>query len=161
MAPRHWSDMQQQTRRSFLIGAAAIPAATQLAQAQSKALSAADDALLEDISKRSFQFFWEMSDPKTGVTRDKTNLDGTLVEGNARDVGSTGATGFGVTALCIGAERGWIARDKARERVLNTLRFYADQAKDEHGWFYHFINVKTGERHTNSEVSVSDSTWLY
>ncbi len=84
-----------------------------------------------------------------------------MVEGSARDVGNTGATGFGVTALCIGAERGWISRDKARDRVLNTLRFYADQAKDEHGWFYHFINVITGERNGTSEVSVSDATWLF
>jgi hypothetical protein len=153
--------MREHTRRSFLLGAAGLPAISQLAQAQPKPLSAADDALLEDISKRSFEFFWEMSDPHTGVTRDKTNLDGTLVEGNARDVGSTGATGFGVTALCIGAERGWIARDKARERVRNTLSFYADQARDEHGWFYHFINVVTGERNGTSEVSVSDATWLF
>ena len=89
------------------------------------------------------------------------HLDGQPVEDTARDVGSTGATGFGVTALCIGAERGWIARDKARERVRNTLSFYADKAKDEHGWFYHFINVVTGERNGTSEVSVSDATWLF
>src|SRR5580692_7750972 len=61
----------------------------------------------------------------------------------------------------IGAARGWIARDKARERVRDTLSFYADQAKDEHGWFYHFINVVTGERNGTSEVSVSDATWLF
>jgi hypothetical protein len=157
--------MQKQTRRSFIAGAAGLPAVAQLAHAQNRAqpqaLTAAQDAFLEDISHRSFQFFWEQSDPHTGVTRDKTGLDGALVEGSARDVGSTGATGFGVTALCIGAERGWISRDKARERVLNTLRFYADQAKDEHGWFYHFINVITGERNGTSEVSVSDATWLF
>jgi hypothetical protein len=157
--------MQKQTRRSFIAGAAGLPAIAQLTHAQNRAqpqgLTAAQDAFLEDISHRSFQFFWEQSDPHTGVTRDRTGLDGALVEGSARDVGSTGATGFGITALCIGAERGWISRDKARERVLNTLRFYADQAKDEHGWFYHFINVITGERNGTSEVSVSDDTWLF
>ena len=124
-------------------------------------LSRDDQALLEDISHRSFQFFWEQSDPHTGITRDKTRLDGKPNDYPTRDVGSTGATGFGVTALCIGAERGWIPRNEARERVLNTLRFYADKAKDEHGWFYHFINVVTGERNGTSEVSVSDSTWLF
>jgi hypothetical protein len=124
-------------------------------------LSRDDQTLLEDMERRSFQFFWEQSDPNTGITRDKSTLAGQPVEGKARDVGSTGATGFGVTALCIGAERGWIARDKARERARNTLRFYADKAKDEHGWFYHFINIQTGERNGTSEVSVSDSTWLY
>jgi hypothetical protein len=124
-------------------------------------LSREDRALLEDISHRSFQFFWEQSDPNTGITRDRTRLDGQPNDYKARDVGSTGATGFGLTALCIGAERGWITRAQARDRVLKTLRFYADQAKVEHGWFYHFINVVTGERNGTSEVSVSDATWLF
>jgi hypothetical protein len=119
-----------------------------------------DQALLDDISHASFLFFWEQSDPNTGITRDRTRLDGKPNDYPARDVGSTGATGFGLTALCIGAERGWITRAQARERVLHTLRFYANQAKDEHGWFYHFINVVTGERNGTSEVSVSDATWL-
>ena len=123
-------------------------------------LSREDEALLEDVSHRSFQFFWEQSDPNTGITRDRTRFDGMLAETRA-DVGSTGATGFGLTALCIGAERKWIPREQARERARATLKFYADRPKDEHGWFYHFIDVKTGERSGNSEVSVSDSTWLY
>ena len=125
------------------------------------ALSKADEALLEDISHASFLFFWEQSDPNTGITRDRTRLDGKPNDYPRRDVGSTGATGFGLTALCIGAERGWITRAEARERTLRTLRFYADKAKDEHGWFYHFINVVTGDRDGTSEVSVSDSTWLF
>ena len=129
--------------------------------ARAAALSRDDEALLEDISHGSFLFFWEQSDPNTGVTRDRTRLDGKPNDYAARDVGSTGATGFGLTALCIGAERGWISRDQARERVLHTLRFYADQAKDEHGWFYHFLNVITGQRNGTSEVSVSDATWLF
>src|ERR1700683_290582 len=99
--------MQKQTRRAFIAGAAGLPAIAPHCyspnRAQPQALSAAQDAFLEDISHRSFQFFWEQSDPHTGVTRDKTGLDGALVEGSARDVGSTGATGFGLTALCIGA----------------------------------------------------------
>jgi len=125
------------------------------------ALSKADEALLEDISHASFLFFWEQSDPNTGITRDRTRLDGKPNDYPNRDSGSTGATGFGLTALTIGAERGWITRPEARERALHTLRFYADKAKDEHGWFYHFINVATGERFGTSEVSVSDSTWLF
>jgi hypothetical protein len=129
--------------------------------ARPAALSKTDEALLEDMEHASFLFFWEQSDPKTGITRDRTRLDGKPNDYPARDVGSTGATGFSLTALCVAAERGWIPRAEARERVLNTLRFYADQAKDEHGWFYHFLNVITGERNGNSEVSVSDSTWLF
>src|SRR5438067_22935 len=109
-------------------------------------LSAEDDAFLEELSRRSFQFFWDASDPNTGVTREHIYWDGSPYPAEKRDVGSTGATGFGITALCIAAERGWIARDQARQRALNTLRYYADRAPREHGWFYHWLNVVSGER---------------
>ncbi|HTS27848.1 MAG TPA: hypothetical protein VMH81_18365, partial [Bryobacteraceae bacterium] len=46
----------------------------------------------------------------------------------------------------IGAEHGWVAREEARRRALNTLRYYADRAPQEHGWFYHWLNVASGER---------------
>lgn len=137
-----------------------------------------DDVFLEDLSHRSFQFFWDATDPNTGITREHMNTDGTPFEPTRRDVGSTGATGFGITALCIGAERGWVPRDQARQRALNALRYYADRAPQEHGWFYHWLNVVNGERtganfdtavlplpagrkmaRPKSEVSVSDSTW--
>src|SRR5215469_13879736 len=52
-----------------------------------------------------------------------------------RDVGSTGATGFGITALCIAADRVWVPREKARQRALNTVQYYAERAPNEHGWF--------------------------
>jgi len=145
-------------RRDFLgAGAAGLWAASTNAAVP---LSREDDALLGEMERRSFSFFWEQSDPKTGITRDKSRLDGGASD-KTPNMGSTGATGFAVTGLCIAAERGWIPREQARERVKTTLRFYADQAKNEHGWFYHFIDVETGERHGNSEVSVSDATWLF
>src|ERR1043165_1596383 len=89
-------------------------------------LSREDDRFLEDLSKRSFQFFWDAGDPETGITREHLYWDGSPYPKEKRDIGSTGATGFGVTALCIGAEHGWVPRDQARRRALNTLRYYAD-----------------------------------
>lgn len=142
-------------------------------------ISASDNAFLDDLSRRSVQFFWDYADPNTGIAREHAFWDGKPYPAEKRDVGSTGATGFAITALCIGAEHGWIPRDKARERALNTLRYYADKAPQEHGWFYHWLNVVNGERtgasfdtaaltlpkdrkisRPKSEVSVSDSTWL-
>jgi hypothetical protein len=147
--------MKQRTRRVCVLAVL-----LSMGWASAATLSRDDQALLDDLSHRSFQFFWEQSDPNTGVTRDRTRVDGKPNDYPRRDVGSTGATGFGLTALCIGAERGWITRAQARERVLHTLEFYANRAKEEHGWFYHFLNVITGERDGTSEVSVSDDTWL-
>jgi len=167
-------------RRSFLRMAAGMALGGRLrAQAPWKP-SAANDALLDDLSHRSFRYFWEQCDAGTGIARGRARFDGGEYPAERRDVGSTGDTGFAITAMCIGAERKWVAREQARERVRATLRAYAEgPVRHEHGWFYHWINVRTGERtgatfdsaqmavpadknlkRPKSEVSVSDSTWL-
>ena len=105
-----------------------------------------DEAFLDDLSKKSFRYFADWTDSRTGVTADHARCDGSQYETNRRDVGSIAATGFGLTAFCIGAERGWMTRDDARARVRNTLRFFANEAPQEHGWFYHWMNVKDGRR---------------
>jgi len=120
-----------------------------------------DDEFLDDLSHRSFNFFWDQSDPNTGIMRDRARTDGSESPKERRDTGSTGATGFSLTAMCVGAERKWVTRQQARERVRATLKAYANgPVKNEHGWFYHFVNVKTGERTGASEISTSDATWL-
>src|SRR5436190_4004375 len=97
------------------------------ASQQPPALSASDDALLEDLSKRSFLFFWEQADPMTGIVRDRSRTDGTPVEGGGRNVGSIAAVGFGLTGLCIAAERQWFSRADAIARTRSTLHFFAER----------------------------------
>src|SRR3954447_17619640 len=116
---------------------------------QPAALSASDDALLEDLSKRSFLFFWEQADAATGIVRDRSRTDGTPVEGGGRNVGSIAAVGFGLTGLCIASERQWIPRAKAVDRARRTLRFFAERIDHQRGWFYHFIDLSTGKRAWN------------
>lgn len=124
-------------------------------------LTAEDDAFLEDLSRRSFQYFIEQADPQTGLVNDRARTDGGLPEReNNRHVASIAATGFGLTALCIAAERGWISRDEARRRVLVTLRFFHDRAQHEHGWFLHWMDARTGERRWQSEYSSIDTALL-
>src|SRR5262249_13474812 len=91
---------------------------------QKRALSSTDQAFLEDLSRRSFRYFIEQSDPKTGLTLDRARVDGSTIDENHRDVASIAATGFGLTAFCIAAERGWTGRDEARERVRASLEFF-------------------------------------
>jgi hypothetical protein len=86
---------------------------------------------------------------------DRAGMNGT---GGRGDVGSSAATGFGLTALCIGASRGWISKENARARVLVTLRYFWQHAFHDHGWFYHFLDVHTGTRKLNSEISSIDTT---
>ncbi len=119
-----------------------------------------DEAFLEDLSRRSFQYFWEQADPNTGLVPDRARMDGSPLQESHRNVASIAATGFGLTALCIAAERKWITSEQARERVRNTLRFFADKAFQKHGWFYHWLDAKTGERRWQSEVSSIDTALL-
>src|SRR6266850_845843 len=72
------------------------------------ALSSADETFLEDLEHRSFQYFWEQADPNTGLVPDRARMDGAPLDENHRNVASIAATGFGLTALCIAAERDWI-----------------------------------------------------
>lgn len=116
--------------------------------------------LLEDLSRRSFLFFWEQADPTTGIVRDRARTDGSPVEGNARDVGSIASVGFGLTGLCIAAERGWVPRAAAVDRTRTTLRFFAERMEQQRGWFYHFVNLRTGAREWASELSSIDSALL-
>ena len=127
---------------------------------QQSALSADDEAILEDLAKRSFRFFWEQADPSTGIVRDRSRTDGSPVEGNGRDVGSIAAVGFALTGLCIAAERGWLPRMAAVDRTRTTLRFFARRIEHQRGWFYHFIDIRTGARAWASELSSIDTALL-
>src|SRR6266699_40231 len=72
-----------------------------------------DDQLLEEIEKAGFFFFWEQADPTTGQVKDRA-----LAAGNdTRTVSSIAATGFGLTALCIGAQRDYQASADIATRV--------------------------------------------
>ena len=149
------------TRRSFLALAAATPCL------RAATLSKEDDAFLDDLGRRTFQYVWDFTDPDTGMLRGRAHFDGTPYAADRRDIGSIAVTGFGLAGLCIAAERGWVKAEAARARVTNCLRFFLDHAPREHGWFYHWMNVKTGERtgvlqssEKKSELSSIDTALL-
>ena len=136
----------------------AVLPATLSAAPQTRRPTKEEDEFLEDLSRRSFQFFWEQSDPRSGLVRDRALADS--AEPDARPWASSAATGFGLSGLCIAVERGWIPRERARERALAALRYYAGESFQMHGWFYHFVHCATGERRANSEVSSIDTALL-
>ena len=115
---------------------------------------------LDDLQRRSFQYFWEQADPNTGLVPDRARMDGKPLDASHQNVASIAATGFGLTSLCIAADRNWIDKSQARERTLNTLRFFDTRAYQQRGWFYHWLDAKTGERRWNSEVSSIDTALL-
>jgi len=117
-----------------------------------------DDELLDEIEKTAFLFFWEQADPKTGQVKDRA-----LAAGNdTRTVSSIAATGFGLTALCVGDRRGYQPKGAIRARVQATLNFVLNQLQPhgKNGFLYHFVDVRTGARAFNSEVSSIDTAIL-
>jgi hypothetical protein len=119
-------------------------------------VSPEDDAFLEDVEKASFQFFVEQADPTTGLVKDRATVK--AVDNGV--VASTAATGFGLTALCIGQQRGYISLSDARQRVIKTLEFLKNKMPTHRGFYFHFANIKTGERIWDSEVSSIDTALL-
>ena len=120
--------------------------------------SAEDEQLLDDLERLSCCYFFEQASSETGLVKDRCNArkassDNTIVA-------SIAATGFGLTALCIGDMRGYISRSDAKARVLTTLRFLHDKLPNHRGFFYHFANINTGERVWDSEVSSIDTAIL-
>ena len=111
---------------------------------------------LEEVEKGCFQFFWQQGDPGTGLVKDRSKAQGP----DTRELASIAATGFGLTALCIGDKRGYIETPQALERARVTLRFFWKQMAQQRGFFYHWANVKTGARLRDSEVSSIDTTIL-
>ena len=113
---------------------------------------------LDELERRTFRWFWELAD-KNYQTPDRHPQ---------RDFTSVAATGFGLTAMCIGAERGYITRAQAAERVLKTMEFLwnAPQGAGKtgvtgfHGWFYHFLDHEKGQRYQEIELSSIDTGLL-
>ena len=123
------------------------------------AARAALDPFLVELEERTFRFFWETANPGNGLVPDRYPTP---------SYSSIAAVGFGLTTYPVGVERGYITREQARQRVLATLRFFANapQGPEAHGrsgykgFFYHFLDMKTGQRFDDSELSTVDTALL-
>ncbi len=127
-----------------------------LALVLAAALTTSDQRFLDELSRRSFRFFWEQADPATGMIADRAAAAGT----NRFPVASIASVGFGLTGICIADERGWVPHRQAYERTLTTLRFLWEKLPHEHGFFYHFVDLKNGARQWNCELSSIDTALL-
>jgi len=115
-----------------------------------------DQAFLDLLEQRTFYFFWDRADPTTGLVPDRYPTP---------SFASIAAVGFGLTAYPIGVERGYVTRADAADRILRTLRFLeqAPQSDDPKeatgykGFYYHFLDMKTGKRFQQVELSTIDT----
>jgi hypothetical protein len=117
------------------------------------------DPFLLELQERTFRFFWETANPANGLVPDRYPTP---------SYSSIAAVGFGLTVYPIGVERGFITHEQARQRVLTTLRFFAKApqspeprgAAGYRGFFYHFLDMKTGVRYEDTELSTVDTAIL-
>ncbi|HWQ55277.1 MAG TPA: glucoamylase family protein [Bryobacteraceae bacterium] len=114
------------------------------------------DQLLDEIERRACRYFCEESHPATGQVRDRARTVGT----DSRRVSSVAATGFGLSMLAIADRRGYLPRGEAEARVRGTLEFLARHPGHHRGFFYHFMDMSTGERVWDCELSSVDTAWL-
>ncbi len=148
-------------RRSTLaLGAALLSAcvpATVPPVGQAPTQVSATEAFSEDLSERTFRYFWETTDTERCLAPDRWPT---------RTFSSIAATGFALTAYGIGAERGYVTREEAAQRTRVCLAFYwnAPQGPEKEGktgykgFYYHFLKYDDGTRHQNTELSTVDTT---
>ena len=117
------------------------------------------DPFLIELQERTFRFFWDTGNPRNGLIPDRYPTP---------SFSCIAAVGFGLTTYPIGVERGYVTREAARQRVLATLRFFRDAPQGPSargvsgykGFFYHYLDMKTGERFEDSELSTVDTAIL-
>jgi len=115
-----------------------------------------DDALLDEIERAAFDFFWNEAGASTGQVKDRALLNGN----DTRTIASIAATGFGLSGLCIAEARGYKKKEEIAERVRGTLRFLWQKLPHEHGFYYHFIDANNGQRLWKCEISSIDTSLL-
>ena len=118
-----------------------------------------DASLLEHTARQAFTYFEEHVNPQNGLIADSSR---------AHSPASIAATGMALSLYPIACERGWWQRSHAADVTLKTLRFFAASAQNEkpnatgnRGFYYHFLDRKSGERAWKSELSSIDSALLF
>jgi hypothetical protein len=115
-----------------------------------------DERLLAEIKRCACLFFYEAADPATGLINDRANN----YTGEKNNVASIASTGYGLTALTIAAENAYLSKPLAYQRALLTLTFLNYEFQHVQGWYYHFVDKRTGKRVWNCELSSIDTALL-
>jgi len=112
-----------------------------------------NEQYLDLVEKLAFRYFWNEANPKNGLVKDLCNA---FREDNY-PVCSIAAVGFGLASICVAEKRGWVTRQEAYDRILTTMKYFRDNVAQTHGFYYHYLNMRTGERMYDCEVSSIDT----
>lgn len=102
-----------------------------------------DDSLLTLVQERTFQYFWEGAEPVSGLARERFHMDGNYPQ-NDKNVVTTGGSGFGIMAILVGIERGFISRQEGTGRLEKIVN-YLEKADRFHGVWPHWLYGETGK----------------
>ena len=115
---------------------------------------AGEEEFLDLIQRKSFNYFVQERNPANWLVRDRAH---NFQQGATASPASIAAVGFALTAYPVGVSRDWMDYGTARDMTLAALRFFWEKAPQEHGFFYHFMDMETGQRIKNSELSPIDT----
>jgi len=118
------------------------------------------DELLDELQERAFLYFWNEANPANGLVKDRSA---------SWSPGKMAATGFGMSAICIGIDHGWVSREAGRDRILTALNtlWTGPQGPEVEGnmgykgFFYHFVDLETGLRTWDCDLAPIDTALLF
>jgi hypothetical protein len=121
--------------------------------------------MMDEIEDRGAHYFYECADPSTGLIFDRMPSSGRgssnqqLALENATTA-SIAASGFGLSALAVAAQRDYLPQADCEQRMLSILDYFANRAENVHGFFYHYMDTRTGARVGHHELSSIDTALL-
>src|SRR6058998_1280247 len=122
-----------------------LPALVALVVSVSAASAGPTDAVLDSVQYRAFRFFWNEANPTNGLIRDRSQSGSPC---------SIASEGFGLSAICIAIDHGWVSRTDGANRVLTALQTFWNGPQGSatsgtigyKGFFYHFLDMNTAVR---------------
>lgn len=95
-----------------------------------------DEQLMDKVQEATFKYFWDYGHPVSGLSRERSNGEDEIV--------TSGGTGFGIMAIIVGVERGYISREEGAQRVVKMYEFL-ENADQFHGAFSHWLYGTSGK----------------
>ena len=115
----------------------------QVQQSDSSYAGLNESQLLDTLQYQTFQYFWDGAEPVSGMARERIHLDA-LYPQNDQDVVTLGGSGFGVMAILVGIEKGFITREQGLQR-LQKIVAYLGKADRFHGAWPHWLDGPSGK----------------
>ena len=118
------------------------------------------EALLDTLQHTAFDYFWNEANPTNGLIKDRSTLSSPC---------SIASLGFGLSAICIGIDHGWVSRDDGRARIRTALQTLWTKPQGNalsgtigyKGLYYHFLDMPGALRTWDCELSTIDTALLF